>query len=729
MRRGAMVKKSRADQGAGGKKPSFIHLEPVAVAYGTRGVVISGRLYGPEDGVPGGKVMITLPDTAPRHVDLDAQGCFRMVADTSGLSAGAHPVTCEYAGDGDFAAKIEKTKITVTAASDAATSAAQDLPLIVGTILDENDKPVAGLEMVIYDHSATTVLGYATTNDQGMLSWIAPHKGVYYVGPKANGAHKTQVVVRSLAQFELRLSKAFADVATRGQAPSPANIVPAKDFSAYPLLTEEVGYPPSPVSRPSGGGPQPRGAALGDMATKAIGDVLGWKPNTSDAKGFVGALTQAFTLTDVEGHVQATWVPRSYVVQTDLAGGITGAQASLLSRAKESVDQCLPLLDGLYALDANSDPEYVTALRELARNQMNEIVKQLAEVGGPSVLRVDTYFKILLWGPAPLPSPVTVPTDADLLNPQSTLGSLRDEAGIQFAGNPFSNSVEDEQDITNFRIIVDYMISLWQSWLNNRKFFLLGASTPAFFGTQLVLISRQFSVIVETVNEVRFVLDSVFIGPSERQTLLLQFSDPNSPPMFLEDVLQEIEDLSTDEGPRLVRDGGRLSVNNNLLPVVRMLHHLIRQIQPPQKITNLGQLPDGLRTVRVGNAFDDLSDQLRALIGLIEQVGRDLPPQPNEFLVVTPSSIDFGLVSGTRNVTVTVVNNTSQDLANASVSVASHNNAFTAPMWDPGTTLHPNTPVKVMVTFAPARKGPQTGTLTITAGGQSIVVPLTGIGQ
>jgi len=73
-----------------------------------------------------------------------------------------------------------------------------------------------------------------------------------------------------------------------------------------------------------------------------------------------------------------------------------------------------------------------------------------------------------------------------------------------------------------------------QSWISNGQFFVFGPpSQPAFYGTQLVLISRQFSVILETVNEVRFALDSVFIGPSERQTLLLNFSD-GSPSMFLE---------------------------------------------------------------------------------------------------------------------------------------------------------------------------------------------------
>ena len=75
------------------------------------------------------------------------------------------------------------------------------------------------------------------------------------------------------------------------------------------------------------------------------------------------------------------------------------------------------------------------------------------------VLRVDTYFQILL-GTA-VPTSTSSPTDADQLL-DSTLKSLRDVYGLSFIRNQFSNSIQDEQDVTNFRIIVDYVISLFQ---------------------------------------------------------------------------------------------------------------------------------------------------------------------------------------------------------------------------------------------------------------------------
>ena len=414
-----------------------------------------------------------------------------------------------------------------------------------------------------------------------------------------------------------------------------------EDAVSYPVLTEEIGYRPSPVGMPSGGGGYGGGGgggSIGQMAMKAVSDVLGWKSNNTDPKGFIGALTQSFTLTDVEGHVESTWTPRTYAVQTDLGGGITGAQASLYTRAKDALDQCLSLLDGLYPLDPEADPEYVKALREMARSQMTEIVKELGMVGLPSILRIDTYFGILLGqNPAQLVSSGTqVEFDPDEIG--GTLETLRDTYGIYFEGNPFNNTVEDEQDITNFRVISDYMTSLLQSWIANRDFFRLASKNPAFFGTQLVLISRQFNVIIETVNEARFTLDSVFIGPNERQTLLLEFNDSQTfPPMFLEDVFNEVEKFATDEGPRLLRDGGKISVTNNLLPVVDTLAGLINQAHRP---ANAGILPDGFRTARVQKSLDDLEDQLNALIVLVQQVEQQVPPSEDRIEVsgVNPTS-------------------------------------------------------------------------------------------
>jgi hypothetical protein len=48
------------------------------------------------------------------------------------------------------------------------------------------------------------------------------------------------------------------------------------------------------------------------------------------AGGFGGGFCTSFlAMTTVGAHTEATWTPRTYAVQTDLSGSITGARASL----------------------------------------------------------------------------------------------------------------------------------------------------------------------------------------------------------------------------------------------------------------------------------------------------------------------------------------------------------------------------------------------------------------
>jgi hypothetical protein len=418
-----------------------------------------------------------------------------------------------------------------------------------------------------------------------------------------------------------------------------------EDAVSYPILTESFSPRSLGSGQSSGSGSYVNGAnGLGQSATLAISDVLGWKANSSDAKGFLSALTQSFSLNEVEGHIQSQWKQRSYTVQSDLGGSITGAQASLYARAQDVQQACSPLLDSLYPLDPNADPEYVNALREMARSQIAEIVKQFGTVP-PSILRVNKYFQILLGSEVFSQSSSSEATprivhhiqpDPDLVG--GTLGEIRKMYGIYFThngkDNPYSNTVEAEQDITNFRMISDNLTSLLLTWLSNRKFFELQVNQlPAFFGTQLVLISRQLNVIAETVEEVRFALNSVFIGPNERQTLLLVFHDHRLlPAMYLEDILNEIVFSVSDEIPRLLNDGGRIAVNNNVLPVMQTLMNMIEGARDPK---NIDDLPDGFRTMRVRRTLDDLRDQLIQLFAQGQKVGINVPQPLPSLIAVT----------------------------------------------------------------------------------------------
>jgi hypothetical protein len=543
-----------------------------------------------------------------------------------------------------------------------------------------------------------------------------------------------------------------------------------EDAVAYPVLTEEIGFPPSPLAAPPGGRSGGRsGTSLGQTVMSAVSDVLGWKAKADDPRGFIGALTASFTCADVDGHTQCTWTPRTYAVQSDLSGGITGAQASLYSRAQDALNQSLPLLDGLYPLDPEADAEDVAALKGIARSQLNELVNELGVAGGPRVSRVNQYFQLLLQDPGesfpPLPG-TPLFTDPDQIH--GTLGKLRDELGLNFTTQDFVNTVADEQDLSSFRILSDYVTSLAQSWINNLRFFGLGTATP-FFGTQLVLLSRQLSVVAESVDEVRFTLDSVFIGPAERQTLALQF-DPSvsKDSLFAEDLFNWIQSFATDEGPRLIQDGGKFGVRFSFLPIARQLQGLVRTAHDP----NL--LDHGFRTFRVQRALKQLGEQLDELVTLASpishvieeeptnaefdairqqlalltfQVGTQTPTVPGaSVLIAIPPQLIFAQSQtvdtesapqlltlfnvGTGSLTIPSPSNNMSVVGDGKGTSAASDFKLIEPDTFP-ISLAPQATLAVLVAFAPTAPGKRTALLNVPYNGTTtptLHIPLTGTG-
>jgi hypothetical protein len=142
-----------------------------------------------------------------------------------------------------------------------------------------------------------------------------------------------------------------------------------------------------------------------------------------------------------EGHTEFTWTPRSYTVQTD-PGALTGAQASIHTRAKDALDQSLPLLDALYALIPYLGDEDRETVQALVRTQLTALVSEFGVPGGPRVPRVDELFELLLGA-------------------SGSLGLIRQRFGLE---RQYVTTVDDEQNLTNYLILVDYVIGLQQSW-------------------------------------------------------------------------------------------------------------------------------------------------------------------------------------------------------------------------------------------------------------------------
>jgi hypothetical protein len=566
-------------------------------------------------------------------------------------------------------------------AGDAKLAAAvtyQPEPHIIEQQVFFGDQPAEGVLVEVFKRGAHSALQSARTVN-GLVSFVLDEEGMYEVrihqDPQAcAGPHIVYHEVHSRSRKIARIAPppAIASTGRAGQVIGPASAIsfgsgPVSELASYPVLTEEIGYPPSPLARsagmPSSGAATP---ALGQIATKAISDVLGWQIK-SDSKAFLGALNASFALKEVGGHTEATWTPRTYAVQTDLSGGVTGAQASVYKRAKDALDQSLPLLDGLYPLFEEAKPEDITALRATMRSQFTDLVNEFGLVGGPRIARVTKLFSLLLG--QQLPQNVTdriafqqggnggpLQTDPDQI--LGSLGNLRQEFGVSIAADQV-NTVEDEQNVTNFRIVCDYITSLAQSWLNNLGFFGLKPDATPFFGTQLVLLSRQLSVIAEKTNEVRFTLDSVFIGPADRQTLQMSFG-LSDPPMFLEDLLSWIDSFASEEGPRLIAEGGKFAVGQSFVPIAEQLQRLAQGLLQPQSAA-----PPGFTTNRVKRALKDLADGLQQLFNLAVPISHVITPEPEPPLAVLGISPNAVLDKIGVDIVITIIG-TGFDVTNPS---------------------------------------------------------------
>ncbi|MFF4253268.1 collagen binding domain-containing protein [Streptomyces sp. NPDC001663] len=485
---------------------------------------------------------------------------------------------------------------------------------IRGIVRDEGDQAVAYVTVEIHNADGTVLLGSTQTDKDGFYEWFSPTSGRFLVSVLTKGGKPVErfpVEVNSVTVSNIRFSRGGAPGgAPTGTPPSVTNQA-FTDFSAFPVLTEEVGGGAGRAPAPGGD----RSASYGQIVEGALRDVLGWRPG-SNTSGFQTALTGAFELREVQGHTEFTWRPRGYAVQADL-GALTGAQASIYQRAKNALEQITPLLDALTPLDPAADLQDTEAVRTIVRAELGELVDELAVEGGPRVQRVDELFVQLL-GPR---------TPATQLNPDAVggqLAQLRDRFGLSTSR---VGTLDEERVVTNFRIVVDHVLALAAGWDSDRALF-LGTTGQTSLGTVLIQLSRSLDVVAQSVEETASALDSVFVDAAQRQTIQLRFDSlpPRQPallPILLSDLLDWIVRVSTAEGPRLVREAGKDGVIA-LTPVLGQLADLV--LATEQLAASDPSLPDGVRTPRVLRALRELRTQLADAVRLARAVQRTEAP-------------------------------------------------------------------------------------------------------
>jgi hypothetical protein len=568
-------------------------------------------------------------DEGEYEVDELSPGSYRVALQQAVVTAlGAR---WELEGDGDGSQTVEVRPRATSLVPEF--RLVEEEHLITGQVLGPGGVGAPFVVVQFFDDvSAIDPIDSVLTDQQGFYRFLAPTPGTFFVSVRQQDGFASQLTPVTVnrpttAPTLFTPTRPPGGGGGGGGAGSGASPV-ATQANDFPFLTEEVDLG-------GGAGPARPGAAagaVGQTVERAMREVLGWRPRASDPKGFVAALQQAFTSEEVAGHAEYHWNPRGYAVeiQADL-GAVTGAQASLYTRAKAAVDQVLPLLDALEPLRVDFDPENVSAIRAIVRSQLTELVKELGVEGGPRVQRVDQLFSFLLGDTIAAADP-RARRDPDLVG--GSLGILRDRFGLQRFR---INDVAEEEGFSNFLIVVDHMVSLAESWDAQREFFVRGSTlVEPFLGTQLVLLSRDLEVIAESVHEVEFALNSVFLGPSERQTLELRFPPGSassvalgtgssltagSPPMFVSELLSWVERFATEEGRQLIDEGGKQAVVVAFRPTILLLQALVRDARvSPAGAQDPTRMPEAYSRPRVQRALAELESQLAAAAARVEQI-------------------------------------------------------------------------------------------------------------
>jgi hypothetical protein len=183
---------------------------------------------------------------------------------------------------------------------------------------------------------------------------------------------------------------------------------------------------------------------------EAIRGVLGWRLRAEDANGFVAKLRNAFQTGGIEGRTEWEWTPGR--IPTDL-GEITGAQASLYTRAKLVVDEMYQLLAVLRSDAAGGDGDDLEVVRGLVRSNLKSIVEELGMLGGPRVERVDAYFLELV-GPHPV---VEIPPIVG-----GRLEQLGRCAGVVASPNPSPGNLDQH---AAWEVVAICGILLFENWM------------------------------------------------------------------------------------------------------------------------------------------------------------------------------------------------------------------------------------------------------------------------
>lgn len=507
------------------------------------------------------------------------------------------------------------------AAGPAAPADEAERHVIKWGVCDTRNAPAPDVYVELCTADGTQALQHQLTDHHGIATFEVAQGGEYVIRVHGDPPAKpvdTPVTCNSMIS-------GFTTVSLRSRAPagdgSAAAAESLVDMAAYPILTEDVS--PGGGATPSRTGAD---ASVGLTASAAISSVLGCRSNPDDPNptAFLAALKNVFDLKDVEGHVEWTYnQTTSYSVDADL-GAITGAQASILKRAQTMVAESCRILPLIQPLRPDADPVDCASILSIVVDELQQIPDALSLPSGPIVEQIDELFRLLGAADA---AQSTVPLEG--LGGQ--LQEFRNRYGME---RQWVNNVEQEQTLTDFITVVDYVTDLYKSWQSNRDFFSGRGGEPPFLGTQLVTLSRLLSVIGDKVNQVRYVMESLFIPRSELATIQLRFGGKRAP-MYFDDLLTWIEKASADAASQM-RLNGKDAVMT-YARTARLLNSLVGDCYYQRQLA-LGNtdLPKAFAAPRSVRAIKELGDQLDEIQRQARRVNRRPDPRVTTVIPTLP---------------------------------------------------------------------------------------------
>jgi IPT/TIG domain len=139
------------------------------------------------------------------------------------------------------------------------------------------------------------------------------------------------------------------------------------------------------------------------------------------------------------------------------------------------------------------------------------------------------------------------------------------------------------------------------------------------------------------VREAYYAMDSVFLGPAERQTTFLSL--PGQPLITLAELLKWVEDFATVEGVQLLQDGGKEGVQVLAFTASR-LHTLVKLTQ--DKSASSSENPTrAFHTARTQRALEEIRVNLETVQKEAEEIRRPDETLTNfpEIQSVSPKSV------------------------------------------------------------------------------------------